>query len=100
MELEDDLDVEQDIKNMKNLYGKLEQLVNNKISPKHKENNVESGIKKKKRIAISQDEVKEKKLYSLDDNSKENKMMNKEKVIQGKNKRNVNSVGKRAAGAY
>lgn len=90
MELEDDLDVEQDIKNMKNLYGKLEQLVNNKISPRHKENNVEGGIKKKKRIAISQDEVKEKKLYYLDDNSKENKMMNKEKVIQGKNKRNVN----------
>jgi len=90
MELEDDIDVELDIKNMKNLYGKLEQMVNNKISPRNKENKVESGTKKKKRIALSQDEIKEKKVNSLDDNCKDNKITN-EKVIQGKNKRNVNA---------
>ncbi len=91
MELEDDIDVEQDIKNMKNLYGKLEQMVNNKISPRNKENKVESGTKKKKRIALSQDEIKEKKVNSLDDNCKDNKITTNEKVIQGKNKRNVNA---------
>ncbi len=90
MELEDDIDVEQDIKNMKNLYGKLEQMVNNKISPRNKESKIESGSKKKKRMAFSQDEIKDKKLNSLDENFKENKITTKEKVIQGKNKRNVN----------
>ena len=90
MELEDDLEVEQDIKNIKNLYGKLEQLINNKISPRNKEAKVETSNKKNKRMAFSQDEIKDKKVYLVDDICKDNIISTKDKVIKGKNKRNIN----------
>ena len=87
---DDDLEVEEDIKNIKNLYGKLEMILKTQPQNNSLEVNDKQTIKKKNRMAVSQGEVREKTLYipevkvKYDDNT-----MNK-KDRNTKNKRNIN----------
>ena len=79
MDYDDDIEVEEDIQNMKSLYGKLEMLVQKKTASPPENGREE----KRKRNAISQDEVRT-------EHEKDNKSSKKVKVIKGKNTKNIN----------
>ena len=87
---DDDLEVEEDIKNIKNLYGKLEMILKTQPQNNSLEVNDKQTIKKKNRMAVSQGEVREKTLYIPEVKVKYDDNTTNKKDRNTKNKRNIN----------